>query len=269
MLMRAAVFLCLKQAGGWDDCHGGWYPADGQEKHRPFFRIGWTQTAHTGPVLHYTEDMNQMERKEKGMLYRVDDPEIRKLQNHQLVLLADYNRMDLADWTSRRALLMELFASFGKDSFVEGRIDANWGGYFCHVGNHVYINFNLTMVDDGEIRIEDHVMIGPGVTLISGSHPNDPMLRKDLWQYTDPVRIGENAWIGAGAIVLPGVSIGRDSIIGAGSVVTHSVPDGCVAAGNPCRVIRRLGEKDRRSYGRGCQLDEELKRMLEKDTGDS
>ena len=95
------------------------------------------------------------------------------------------------------------------------------------------------------------------------------MLRKDLWQYTDPVRIGENAWIGAGAIVLPGVSIGRDSIIGAGSVVTHSVPDGCVAAGNPCRVIRRLGEKDRRSYGRGCQLDEELKRMLEKDTGDS
>ncbi|WP_300904444.1 maltose acetyltransferase domain-containing protein, partial [Faecalibaculum rodentium] len=150
-----------------------------------------------------------MERKEKGMLYRVDDPEIRKLQNHQLVLLADYNRMDLADWTSRRALLMELFASFGKDSFVEGRIYANWGGYFCHVGNHVYISFNLTMVDDGEGRIEDHALIGPGVTLISGSHPNDPMLRKDLWQYTDPVRIGENAWIGAGAIVLPGVSIGR------------------------------------------------------------
>lgn len=78
----------------------------------------------------------------------------------------------------------------------------------------MYISFNLTMVDDGEGRIEDHALIGPGVTLISGSHTNDPMLRKDLWQHTDPVQVGENAWIDAGAIVLPGVSIGRGSVSG-------------------------------------------------------
>jgi len=115
MFMRTAVF-CLRQADGRDGFHGLWDSAGSQENCRPVFINSWIQMTITGPVFHDTGDLNQMERKEKGLLYRVGDPEIRKLQNRQLVLLADYNRMDLADWTSRRALLKELFASFGEDS---------------------------------------------------------------------------------------------------------------------------------------------------------
>ncbi len=104
--------------------------------------------------------------------------------------------------------------------------------------------------------------IGPNVTLISGSHPVDPGLRNRLWQYTEPVRIGKNSWIGAGVIILPGVEIGENSVIGAGSVVTRSIPADSVAAGNPCRVMRKITKQDRFCYGRGSRIDQELEELL-------
>ncbi len=196
-----------------------------------------------------------MERKNQGKLYRTDDPDLRKIQLSQLKLQEEFNRTSVSDQNRRIPLLQKMFEEFGKGSFVEGDIHANWGGYFCRVGKNVYINFNLTMVDDGPILMEDDVMIGPNVTLISGSHPNDPELRKALWQYTDPIVIHKNAWIGAGAILLPGVEIGENSIIGAGSVVRKSVPADCIAAGNPCRILRKLSEKDRLYYGNHQRID--------------
>ena len=105
---------------------------------------------------------------------------------------------------------------------------------------NVYINFNLSLVDDTYISIGDGTLIGPNVTIATAIHPEDPKIRKTGYQYNLPVTIGKNVWVGSGAIILPGVKIGDDSIVGAGSVVTKDIPNGVVAVGNPCRVLRQV-----------------------------
>lgn len=123
------------------------------------------------------------------------------------------------------------------------------------MGNLVYANFNLTLVDDAEIRIGSHCMFGPNVTIVTAGHPVEPGLRRQAIQFNMPVHIGENVWVGAGAVILPGVSIGNDSVIGAGSVVTKDIPANIVAVGNPCRVLREIGEHDRQFYYKERKID--------------
>ena len=117
---------------------------------------------------------------------------------------------------------------------------ANWAGMFASIGDGVYANFNLTLVDDGIITIGDHTMIGPNVTITAATHPESPALREKGLQINRSVTIGRNCFIASGSIILPGVEIGDNSIIGAGSVVTKSIPSGVVAFGSPCRVIREI-----------------------------
>ena len=112
----------------------------------------------------------------------------------------------------------------------------------------VYANYGLTMVDDTHIYVGDCTMFGPNVVVATAGHPILPELREQQYQYNMPVRIGRNCWIGAGAIILPGVTIGDNVVVGAGSVVTRDLPDSVVAVGNPCRVLREVGERDRRFY---------------------
>ena len=109
------------------------------------------------------------------------------------------------------------------------------------------------MIDDGEITVGDHVMFGPNVTLVTAAHPISPALREKQIQYNEPVVIGRNVWIGAGAIILPGVTIGENSVIGAGSVVTRDIPANVVAVGNPCRVMREITEEDYKTYAHGSK----------------
>ena len=123
------------------------------------------------------------------------------------------------------------------------------------MGKNVYVNFNFTVVDDGEVYIGDYVMIGPNVTIATAGHPVQPDLRKKGIQFNLPVHIGNNVWIGAGAILLPGVTIGDNSVIGAGSIVTKDIPANVVAVGNPCRVLREIGEKDEKYYYRDREID--------------
>ena len=123
--------------------------------------------------------------------------------------------------------------------------------HFCYgrnikLGKNCYINVNCNFIDDGEIRIGDRVMFGPAVTIATVGHPIDPDLRG--YMYCDPVTIGDNCWIGAGAVICPGVTIGENSVIGAGSVVTGNIPANVVAAGNPCRVIRQINASDKQFY---------------------
>ena len=106
------------------------------------------------------------------------------------------------------------------------------------------MNANATFVDGGHIYVGNNVMVGPNVTIATASHPIDPMLRSRGLQYNRDVHIGENAWIGAGVVILPGVSVGRNAVIGAGSVVTKDIPDNVVAVGNPCKVVREVSERD-------------------------
>ena len=118
----------------------------------------------------------------------------------------------------------------------------------------MYANFNLTLVDDTHIYVGDCTMIGPNVTLATAGHPILPALREEVYQFNLPVRIGRNCWLGAGVIVLPGITIGDNTVVGAGSVVTRDLPSGVVAAGNPCRVLREIGERDRLYYWRDKRI---------------
>lgn len=179
-----------------------------------------------------------------GELYLPDDPAILQEQRERMELLYEYNATRPSQTEERADLLRRMLAEVGEGCYVEPPFYANFGGAHVHFGDHVYVNFHLTAVDDTHIYVGDRTMIGPNVTLASATHPTDPALRAQGYQYNRPVRIGRNCWIGAGAIVLPGVSIGDNTVIGAGSVVTRDIPANAVAVGNPARVIRRL-EKEK------------------------
>ena len=154
----------------------------------------------------------------------------------------------------REQILKNLLAEIGENCYIEPPLHANWGKY-THFGNNVYANFNLTLVDDTDIFVGDNVMFGPNVIIATAGHPVDPPLREKVAQFNIPVRIGKNVWIGAGAIVLPGVTIGDHSVIGAGSVVTKDIPPNVVAVGNPCRVLREINDRDKEYYYKDLKID--------------
>jgi len=192
-----------------------------------------------------------------GSLYYPMGEEIMEAQTKCLELLYDYNRTRPGEGAKREAMLREMFAEIGEGCYIEPPLHANWGGHFVHFGKNVYANFGLTLVDDTHIYVGDNVMFGPNVVVATAGHPILPELREQGLQYNAPVHIGKNCWIGAGALLMPGVSIGEGSVIGAGSVVTRDVPANVVAVGNPCRVLRPVGERDRQFYFRDKVIPEE------------
>lgn len=167
------------------------------------------------------------------------------MQYQCLEKLYDFNATRPSELEKRTQMLKTMFAEIGEGCYIEPPFHANWGGKHVHFGNHVYANFNLTLVDDTHIYVGDYTMFGPNVTIATAAHPILPELRMPVTQYNLPVHIGKNCWIGAGAIILPGVTIGDNTVIGAGSVVTKDIPANVVAVGNPCRVMRPIGEKDK------------------------
>lgn len=166
-----------------------------------------------------------------------------------------YNALPPSHQAEKQALLREMFAEIGEDCYIETPFHANWGGKHVHFGSNIYANFNLTLVDDCPIYVGSHTMFGPNVTVAVAGHPVEPNLRRQAAQFNLTVRIGENVWIGAGAIILPGVTIGDNTVIGAGSVVTHDIPANVVAVGSPCRVLREIGEHDREYYYKNMKID--------------
>ncbi len=188
------------------------------------------------------------EKMHNGELYLPGDEEIIKEQAKCLEKLYDYNHTHPCEGKKRENLLKEMFAEIGEGCYIEPPFHANWGGHHVHFGDYVYANFNLTMVDDTHIYVGDYTMFGPGVVLATAGHPLLPELREKVYQYNMPIHIGRNCWIGAGGIILPGITIGDNSVIGAGSVVTKDIPANVIAVGNPCRVLREIGEHDREYY---------------------
>ena len=148
-----------------------------------------------------------------------------------------------------------MFAEIGEGCYIEPPLQANFGGHHVHFGNNVYANFNRTLVDDGHIYVGDKTMIGPNVTIATAGHPIQPTLRYLEMQYNIDVHIGKNVWIGAGSVILPGVTIGDNTVIGAGSIVTKDIPSNVVAVGNPCHVMREIDEHDREYYFRSRKID--------------
>jgi galactoside O-acetyltransferase len=199
--------------------------------------------------------VDNRERMAAGLIYDPNATDVAAEQTEALELLYDYNATRPSEGARRAGLLREMFASVGEHAYVEPPLRANWGGRFVTLGDRFYANFNLTLVDDGPIEIGDRVMIGPNVTITTAGHPVLPELRAVAAQFNIPVRIGDDVWIGAGALIMPGVTIGDRSVIGAGSVVTRDVPADVVAVGSPCRVLRPIGEHDREFYWRDRRID--------------
>lgn len=188
-------------------------------------------------------------------LYYPNDPDIMTEQLGYMERLYDFNMTRPSQMDLRETLLKELFAEIGEGCYIEPPLHANWAGHHVHFGNHVYANFNLTLVDDTHIYVGDHTMFGPNVVLATAGHPILPELREQGYQYNAPIHIGRNCWLGAGAIVLPGITIGDNVVIGAGSVVTKNIPSNVVAVGNPCKVLREVNEHDMEYYFKSRKID--------------
>ena len=199
--------------------------------------------------------MTSYEKMHSGDIYFCNDEELSRRQLACLEKLYDYNATRPSQGELRAQLLKDMFAQIGDGCYIEPPLHANWAGAHVHFGNNVYANFNLTLVDDTHIYVGDGTMFGPNVVIATAGHPILPKLRERVGQFNMTVHIGKNCWLGAGVIVLPGVSIGDNTVVGAGSVVTKDIPANVVAVGSPCRVLREIGERDREYYFRDKRID--------------
>ena len=169
-----------------------------------------------------------------GELYRASDPELAAARLRAQELLVRYNASVPADAAARESLLRELFGAVGDAPTVMPRFSCDYG-FNIRAGRNLFVNFDCVFLDVAPITIGDDVQIAPVVQLLTATHPLDPAVRRSGLEGGKPIRIGNNVWIGGGAIVLPGVTVGDDAVIGAGSVVTRDVPAGVIVVGNPAR----------------------------------
>lgn len=201
--------------------------------------------------------MTEKEKMHNGKLYLPGDEEIIREQTLCLEKLYNFNATRPLEYEKRMTLLKDMFAEIGDNCYIEPPLHTNWGGHHVHFGSNIYANFNLTLVDDTHIYVGDRTMFGPNVTIATAGHPILPELRAKGYQYNAPVRIGQNCWIGAGVIIVPGITIGDNVVIGAGSIVTKDLPDNVVAVGNPCRILREVNEQDRKYYFKDKMISRE------------
>ena len=200
--------------------------------------------------------MTIYEKMKSGKLYYANDDSLLSVQAECLELQYDFNHTRPSEGKKRWELLKKMFAEIGEGTYIEPPLHANWAGRHVHLGKNVYFNFNVTLVDDNDIYIGDCTMIGPNVVISTAGHPVCPEIRADGGQFNIPVHIGKNCWLGAGVVVLPGVTIGDNTVVGAGSIVTKDLPANVVAVGNPCRVLREVGEHDRTYYYRDLKISD-------------
>jgi maltose O-acetyltransferase len=182
-------------------------------------------------------EANEKQKMLAGELYSATDPELVADQLHAQNLLYQFNTTRAYAVEERLALLMELFGHFGPGSVLKPSFRCDYG-YNILIGRNVFVNYDCVFLDCNRITIGDDVQIGPAVQIYTAQHPTDPETRRSGLEFALPVTVGDNAWIGGGAILCPGVTIGANTVVGAGSVVTRDLPSNVIAAGNPCRVIR-------------------------------
>jgi len=178
------------------------------------------------------------DRMRAGQLYQADDDQLASDHLRCQRILARYNGTAADDTVVRDELLRDLLGTCGTEVVVRPTLRCDYGQYI-HIGDHTFINYDAVLLDVRDIRIGAHCQIAPRVQILTATHPTDPELRRAGWESGEEVHIGDNVWLGAGAIVLPGVTIGDNSVVGAGSVVNRDLPANCVAVGSPAQVIRR------------------------------
>ncbi|MEM8502105.1 MAG: sugar O-acetyltransferase [Cyanobacteria bacterium P01_D01_bin.1] len=174
-----------------------------------------------------------------GELYLATDPELAGLHHKATALMHRFNQSHPHNISERKEIIRQLFGSIGQEFTINPPFYCDYG---CHIraGENLYINYDCTILDCAEVHIGNNVLIATKVQIYAAYHPVDPTIRLTGKELAAPVHIGDNVWLGGGAIVCPGVSIGENTTIGAGSVVTKDIPSNVVAVGNPCRVIRSV-----------------------------
>jgi maltose O-acetyltransferase len=187
------------------------------------------------------DNRTMRERMLAGDLYIADDPELAEASSAALDLVEAYNATSVRQAPLRRRLLEALLGSVGEDTEIRPPFFVDYGSHI-RIGARCFANFGLVALDVAPITIGDDVQIGPNVQLLTPTHPVEAQPRRDKWEAAEPITIGDNVWLGGGAIVLPGVSIGDNTVVGAGAVVTRDLPADVVALGNPARVVRTLDE---------------------------
>ncbi len=184
--------------------------------------------------------MTEKEKMLSGQLYSATDRQLLEELGAVKDIIFRYNALPPSDAAGRLAILKGLLGHIGDDAILINQPFYCDYGKQIRVGRRFFANFNLTILDEAPVTIGDDCFIGPGVSIYTACHSTDPQRRNSRQEWAEPVTIGDNVWIGGGAIILPGVTIGSNVTIGAGSVVTRDIPDGVVAAGNPCRIIKTL-----------------------------
>lgn len=189
--------------------------------------------------------MTEKERMLAGMLYMASDPELAADHARKWELVGQINRARRREEVL--PLMRELLGELGEDSWIEPPFHCDYGSHI-HIGRHFYANCDCIFLDVCDITIGDDVFIAPRVSIFTATHPIDAGVRNAELEYGKPVRIGSSVWIGGNTVINPGVTIGDNVVIGSGSVVTRDIPDGVIAAGNPCRVLRPITEEDRQYW---------------------
>jgi maltose O-acetyltransferase len=179
-----------------------------------------------------------------GELYPGDDPELNRELDRRQAMLAALNAIPPERAEERAAALADLLAGVGEGTFIRTPFYCDYGDGIT-IGSRTFVNFNCTMLDAAPIAVGDECLLASGVQLITATHPVDPAPRREAIEQALRVTVADGVWLGAGAIVCPGVSIGENTVVGAGSVVTRDLPAGVVAYGNPARVAREIKPGDR------------------------
>lgn len=183
--------------------------------------------------------MTEREKMLSGELYNGADEELAAARRRARLLMRQFNDAPVENDDERRAILRKLFNSCSETLHIEPPFRCDYGSNI-RVGERFYANFGVVILDCAQVTIGDDVKLAPNVQIYTAHHPLNAQTRRTWLELASPITIGNNVWIGGGAIILPNVSIGDNSVIGAGSVVTKDIPTNVVAAGNPCRVLRTL-----------------------------
>ncbi len=198
--------------------------------------------------------MNNIERRDRELAY-ISDDSVMEEQKKTRKILRRLNTMDPSDFDGIGKVVEELLGKSHK-AFINPPFYCDYG-FHIEVGENFFANYNCTIIDVAKVTIGDNCQLAPNVAIYTAGHPVHPDSRNSLYEYGIGVTIGDNVWIGGNTVILPGVHIGSNTVIGAGSVVTKDIPDWVIAAGNPCKVIRKITEDDRKYYYKDREFDEE------------
>lgn len=188
--------------------------------------------------------MTEWEKMQEHLIYNDFDADLFKRREEAKKLFKEFNRTTDEEVEKRQMIMRKLFKKVGERVFLEPNFTCEFGKNIT-LGNDLYINFGCTLLDCGQISIGNNTLIGPNVSMYSANHSLDAEERIAGALIPEPISVGNRVWIGGGSIILSGVTIGDDTVIGAGSVVTHDIPAGVIAAGNPCKIIRKITPADK------------------------